>query len=111
MSDNWHQQYLHEKKKTMIYEAYLDKQFPAFLDGYQDTIVDALINFWHNEDLSWDKAKLVMNNWLIPLLNKLKPPEARILLGAPRSLVECPHCHQRFNVPKQFSKPIEEYKT
>ena len=79
----WHEQYLHEKKKTMIYEAYLDQLHHGFLDSWHDGILDAILTWWPEEKLSWEKANIVVAKWLKPTLHKIPMGD---------SVGHCPRC-------------------
>jgi hypothetical protein len=88
------EQLLFEKKCCMVYEAYLDKHFTGYLDGYQDLITEWLLSWWKEPlqggQADWPRANIVVVKGLEPTLRKIKPMSD--------SLGVCPKCGHHFKI-------------
>jgi len=104
LTENWiNEERIFNHKCCLVYEAYLEMLYPGWIDHYSDTIVDALLTYWKSDEkLDRIHAQTVAQKWLIPTLNRIRPPPAWIFYGAPTSAVQCPHCGKTMTVPKDW---------
>jgi len=88
---NWiDRERLFNKKCCMIYEAFIDKTFPGYRDGYADLITDWILTEWKDNNLvdGWQKADAIVKKFLMPTLYTIKPLHD--------GLCVCPKCGHKF---------------